>query len=91
MALFNDKHYIWFRDLLITEKLQLDIDQLGQLLDAFYKDNKDFDPDILLDYFRNHYEANHWNDAQDYVQNFVNPALAEILPFPPIDKEQKPE
>lgn len=91
MALFNDKHYIWFRDLLITEDLQLDVDQLGQLMYAFSKDNKDFDPDILLDYFRNHYEANHWNDAQDYVQNFVNPALAEVLPFPSIDKEQKPE
>ena len=88
MALFNDKHYLWFRDLLITEDLQLDVDQLGQLMYAFSKDNEDFDPDILLDYFRNHYEPKHWNKAQDYV---VHPALAEVLPFPPIDKEQKPE
>jgi len=83
MALFNDKHYIWFRDLLITEDLQLDVDQLGQLMYAFSKDNEDFDPDILLDYFRNHHFT--------YWEHEKNPALAEVLPFPSIDKEKKPE
>ena len=53
MSIFNDKHYIWFRDLLVNEKLQIDIDQIGQLLAAFTKDNKDFDPDIILSPFRN--------------------------------------
>ena len=86
MALFNDEHYLWFRDLLITEDLQLDVDQLGQLMYAFSKDNEDFNPDILLDYFRNYYEPEHWNDAQDYV---VHPVMAKILPFSPIDKGEK--
>ena len=47
MSLFNQKHYEFFKDLIDNEKLQLDIDQIGQLVKAFEQDNPEFDSKIL--------------------------------------------
>ncbi len=47
MSLFNQKHYKFFKDLIDNEKLQLDIDQIGQLVKAFEQDNPEFDSKIL--------------------------------------------
>tara|TARA_R110002051_G_C8631115_1_gene484747 strand:+ start:216 stop:755 length:540 start_codon:yes stop_codon:yes gene_type:complete len=80
MSIFTNKHYIWFRNLLLNEELQIDIDQVGQLLAAFTKDNKDFDPDIILSPFRKHYDP-----------TGVNKLMAEVIKFPTppinLDKE----
>jgi len=47
MSIFNQKHYEFFKDLIDNEKLQLDIDQIGQLVKAFEQDNPKFDSKIL--------------------------------------------
>ena len=47
MSIFNQKHYEFFKDLIDNEKLQLDIDQIGQLVKAFEQDNPEFDSKIL--------------------------------------------